>query len=215
MGDYGVYGFSLESASVEWALDNIPLHPAAVGSTSPAVGDCQLRVITGRLASPSNSEYCLRDTNATVYLDCAVTSSNPTPPMTIDPNSRWSTAISGLGDPRTWAVGNVALPNAYLSEGYPHYLSDSAGCQTGKSIFGNATGIRVVVEEAAGGIADFPLVVTPDYRRVFRIELHVANTLAGNVSGTCGVVATMTMSLRLSQVPDDFAVRNQPCTFCR
>jgi hypothetical protein len=215
MGDFGVYGFELESASVAWALDSIPLHSAAVVSTSPDVGDCQFRVATGRLASPANSEFCQRDTNASVFLDCAVTSGNPTPPMSIDPASLWSTEISGLGDPRTWTIGNIVLPNAYVGESYPRYLWDSAGCQTGSSIGGNATGIRVVVEEAAGGIADFPLLVTPDYLRVFRIELDVANTLAGNVSGTCGVVATMTMSLRLTQVPDDFAVRNQPCTLCK
>jgi hypothetical protein len=215
LGDFGVYGFKLESATVAWALDSIPLHSAAVVSTNPAVGDCQLRVAAGRLASPSNSEFCQRDTNASVFLDCAVTSGNPTPPMTIDPAALWSTEISGLGDPRTWATGNIVLPNAYLGEWYPSYLWDSAGCQTGKSIFGNATGIRVVVEESAGGIADFPLLVTPDYRRVFRVELDVANTLAGNVSGTCGVVATMTLLLRLTQTPDDFTVRNQPCALCK
>ena len=195
----------LESASVAWALDSIPLHSAAVFSTSPPVGDCQLRVATGRLSNPASSAICQRDTTAIVSLNCAVTN---------DPASQWSLEIGGLGDPRTWAVGNVVLPNAFLGQRYPRYLWDSAGCQTGTTIGGNATGIRVVVEEAAGGIADFPLLVTPDYRRVFRIELDVANTLASNVSGTCGVVATMTVSLRLTQTPDDFTVRNQPCGYC-
>lgn len=214
MADFGMYGFKLESASVAWALDSIPLHSAAVVSTSPPVGDCQLRVATGSLSNPASSAICQRDTKARVLLDCAVTDGNPSPPMTTDPASQWSLEISGLGDPRTWAVGNVVLPNAFLGQRYPRYLWDSAGCQTGTTIGGNATGIRVVVAEAAGGIADFPLLVTPDYRRVFRIELDVANTLASNVSGTCGVVATMTVSLRLTQTPDDFTVRNQPCAFC-
>jgi hypothetical protein len=73
----------------------------------------------------------------------------------------------------------------------------------------------VVVEEATGGIADFPSVVTSDYRRVFRIDLDVAETLADAISGTCGVVATMTASLRFTQTPADFAVSNEVCAYCR
>jgi hypothetical protein len=69
----------------------------------------------------------------------------------------------------------------------------------------------VVVEEAVGGMADSPLFVATDFRRVFRIDLDTAKPLPGE---TCQIEATMTMSLRFIQTADDFTIRNQPCAWC-
>jgi hypothetical protein len=61
-----------------------------------------------------------------------------------------------------------------------------------------------------GGSADYPQMVTPDYRRVFRIDFAETELL-----GDCGGTATMTMSLRFAQTPADFSLVEMPCYLCK
>jgi hypothetical protein len=204
-GEYAVYGAELESASAEWGLDIMPMHTATVVAGIPSLGDCQLRMDPGNIPSPANSTGCQCPGGLGMSLDCVVTSEVMASP-------RWRVDISGLGDARTWPVGDVVPPTAYVGEDYPSYVADSRGCQRARNTMGAATGLRIVVEEAVGGIADYPQVVTPDYRRVFRVELDLNETLASQEGGTCGITATMKLSARFVQNSWNFqAIEIQPC----
>jgi hypothetical protein len=211
-GDFGVYGFKLDSATVAWGLDSVPLHSATVGSDSPAVGDCQLSVDAGMASGHSNPTICVqKERSATVHLDCVATTPHPIPPSTVDYSSMWHLHISYLGNPSTWNAGDL-VSTAWLSQRYPSSLQNSPGCQFSPgSLTSGSQGFRVVVEETVGGMADSPQFVATDFRRVFRIDVDTTKPLPGD---TCQVVATMTMSLRLTLTADDFTIRDQSCSIC-
>lgn len=207
-GDFVAYGVQLESASVTWALDAVPLHAAAVVSERPAIGDCQLVTLPGHLSNPANPTTCQRQNFVTILLDCVATAENPTPPITGDYRARWSFDFDLYSDPRTWNTDDAAPPTAHLRQQYPAYLWDSANCQA-VATSSERPNLPLVVEEATGGIADYPLMVTPDYRRVFRIDFARTEAL-----GTCAGTASMTMSLRFVQTATDFSVVEMPCYLC-
>lgn len=102
-----------------------------------------------------------------------------------------------------------------LGEEYPLYLRDQAGCRSSDMIPGGVAGLQLTIEEAIGGVTDYPALVTPDYRRVLRIDLDRWVTLQTDGSATCGVPAAMTFSLRLVQTAADFAVTSQLCYVCK
>jgi len=212
VGDFVFYEVSVDSASLEWSLDTVPMHAAAL-EPSPSVGDCGLRITPGRIPDPAGTIICQQPQHMWINIDCVVRQENIKPPLTIDPASRWTFEISVPGDPRTWPVGELSA--SYLSEGYPGYLRDSAGCTWGRSDSGLLAGLHLSVEESTGDIAPFPQAVTQDYRKVLRIDLDLNETIASSISGTCGVTAAMTMSLRLVQTPADFEEKQDACTLCK
>jgi hypothetical protein len=222
VGDFVSHGFQVESASVAWALDTVPLHSAAVVAEQPSVGDCQLHFGSGLLPAPSNSADCQRADGPTVYLDCVAKEEILTGQLTSDPYARWLINITGLGDPRSWSVGLLAeaVPyptgqvTPYLGEQYPLYIRDSAGCRTSDMVPGGVAGLQLTAEEAVGGAADYPAMVTPDYRRVLRIDLDRSVTLQTDGGTTCGVTATMILSLRLVQTAADFTPTQRTCGRC-
>jgi hypothetical protein len=209
VGDFAVYGADFSTASVAWALDTVPMHSATVGPETPAVGDCQLWIVPGRLPSPSNTSPCLDDRSFEMLLDCVVTNENLRKPIERDPVARWMVSFGGFGDSRTWAVGELDPSQVFRTETYPRYLQTSLGCQGASSGSGQNSGVRVFVEEAAGVIAEYPQVVKPDYLRVFRLEFHESLTLS------CGVAATMDASLRFTQTAANYAVTSQFCVACK
>jgi hypothetical protein len=209
LADAVAYGVHLESASVTWALDAIPLHAAAVASETPAIGDCQSETYPGHVPSPANPITCQWPHIIDIFLDCLVTAENPTPPVTRDYRVRWRFSFEIYDDPRTWIAGDVVAPTAHLGEQYPAYLWDTPGCYPPAST-GALRELPLVVEEAVGGPADYPQMVTPDYRRVFRLDFAETEPL-----GACGGTATMTMSLRLAQTPADFSLVALPCYLCK
>ena len=209
LGEFIAYGLQLESAVVDWGLDAVPLHAAAIVSGSPAIGDCQLTTYPGHMPSPANATNCQRRNQVRISLDCVVTTENFTPSITRDYRAGWLFTFEIPSDPRTWTDGDVVAPAANFREHYPAYLWDAAGCQP-PTIDGAPRGLPLVVEEAVGGIADYPQMVTPDYRRVFRIDFAETELL-----GACGGTATMTMSLRFAQTPADFSLTEMPCYLCR
>jgi hypothetical protein len=223
VGEFASYGFQVESAQVTWALDTLPMHPAAVVAEQPSVGDCQLSIRNGRIPALTNSATCQRADGAAISLDCVVAAEAATPLLTRDPRARWLVQIVGLGDPRLWSVGLLAeaVPyptgqvTPYLLESYPLYLGDSAGCRGTSEIPGGVAGLALTAEEAVGGVADSPTTVTPDYRRVLRMDLDRSVTLLTDGGATCGVPVMMTFSLRLVQTAADFDASSQPCYLCK
>jgi hypothetical protein len=209
VGDFVAYGVQLESASVTWALDKVPPHTAGVVSEGPGIGDCQLVRVPGHLPSPANPTTCQRQNFVSFTLDCVAAAETIKPPITRDYRARWSFSFDLPSDPRTWNTDDAVPPTASMRQQYPAYLWDSASCQA------VATGsehpnLPIVVEEATGGIADYPLVVTSDYRRVFRIDFARTEAL-----GACAGTVSMTMSLRFVQTATDFSVVQMPCYLCK
>ena len=217
--DFASYGFQVESASVSWALDSVPMHSAAVVAEQPSVGDCQLSIADGLVAIPSDPAGCPGGHDATISLDCVVTAEHPTAPQTRDPNARWLIEVGGLGDPRAWSVGSVDGPTPnpeeaatpYVLETYPLYLHHSAGCRSSDAMTGGAASLQATVEEAVGGRADYPSTVTSDYRRVLRIDLDRSVTLLTDGGATCTVPAATNISLRLVQTSADFTITQGQC----
>jgi hypothetical protein len=76
---------------------------------------------------------------------------------------------------------------------------------------GDFAGLKLAVEEAVGGPADYPAIVTPDYRRVLRVELDRSVTLQTDGGETCSVPAAKNISLRLVQTAADFAITQGEC----
>jgi hypothetical protein len=86
-----------------------------------------------------------------------------------------------LGDLRNVGVGSYAPGSPRVS--YPEVNASETICSGSVP----ASGVRVVVEEAVGGPAPYPEVVTPDYRRVVRVDFNYDTPQYADGDGDAGV----------------------------
>jgi hypothetical protein len=214
--DNGIYSASLESGSVAWSHGGVPLDSASVVTGSAAAEGCTLTTTPGKIGSPSNPQPWQTVTSMSLTLTFELAgSSQPSVDGGVGIDwVKWQIRFANLGDPRSWAVGAVGAPDAQIEEDYTMPFSgpiDGAPtcCMTSEGI-GNSANLRIEVEQAVGGAAEFPLLVTPDYGRVFRLAYDGAS--GGRVAGD-----TARLSLRFTQTAADFSTRREACTsgFCK
>jgi hypothetical protein len=121
----------------------------------------------------------------------------------------WEIRFANLGDPRTWAVGEAALPDAKIDGHYIMPISSARTYCSTCSRIGDPANLHVVVEQAVGGPAGFPSLVTPDYLRVYRLEYVEA------APGDYAPRDIAHLSLRFTQSAGDFSARQEPCFICK
>lgn len=209
--DNGTYSASLQSGSVEWLHDGVPLYSAGVVADNAGAEDCKLTTTLGKIGSPANPQPWQVATSMSLALTFEPGNSGQ---QSVDGGIgsdwvKWTIRFANLGDPRTWAVGEASLPEAKIDESYtksfPAALDGGPTCCMACLGIGDPANLHVVAEEVLGGAAEFPLLVTPDYLRVFRLEY-------GGASRGCEVGDTTRLSLRFTQTAADFSTRREPCT---
>jgi hypothetical protein len=207
--NYGTFTAKLQSGSVEWLRDAVPLYAAGVVTDSPGVGDCKL-MPSGKLGNPTNPAE-LRGV-ATLNLHLAFQPANAGQ-SSVDGGipselAEWGAQLAIPTDPRSWSVGEASSAPAVINEQYSKLLPDALDggptCCTNCNGTAAVANLHIVVEQAVGGPADTPLLVTPDYVRVFRIEYD-------GIAGLCGDGVTSHVSLQLTQTAVDFANQQTPC----
>jgi hypothetical protein len=110
--------------------------------------------------------------------------------------------LSSLGDVRDWPVGTFTLvPGTVRFEGF---------FGTAPSLSGLA--VTITVEDAVGGSAPFPQLVTSDYVRTFRVDFDTASVAPKDENGRADVTVTVKASLHLSQSARDYLA--YPDAFC-
>lgn len=112
--------------------------------------------------------------------------------------------LTKLGDPREWTKGVRTLrgdeAGLYLEICEP---GAGRGCTLCKAKTDDVT-VTVTVEEASGGKAAYPTLVTPDYKRVWRVDLDVATRPTVPVSGGGCPTVSSKVSLRFEQTAADW-----------
>ena len=207
--NYGAFTAELQSGTVEWVRDAVPLYAAVVVTGSPGVGECML-MPSGKLGNPTNPVELRGVAKLNLHLAYNPTyASQPSVDGGISSElAEWDTELAIPTDPRSWSVGDASSAPAVINERYSKLLPDAidGGSTCCTSCNGSAplANLHIVVEQAVGGPADIPLLVTPDYLRVFRIDYD-------GIAGLCGDGVTSHVSLQLTQTATDFANQQTPC----
>jgi hypothetical protein len=113
-------------------------------------------------------------------------------------------ALSALGDIRDWPVGTFTL-------------APPVGTVKIVGFFGatptlDGLAVTVTVEDAVGGSAPFPHLVTSDYVRTFRVDFDTASVAPKDANGRPDATVTAKVSLHLSQTAADYV--GDPNAFC-
>ncbi|MEO5767241.1 MAG: hypothetical protein ABIS92_02730 [Polyangia bacterium] len=206
---------------MKWALGAHALHDAELGSTDPAIGNCQLLGPVGPyLADPdtSLSTYPVivgKVPTLSFSVECNNGQIGNAPAGRPSARSSLTVGISDIGDSRNWAVGEFALEAAgHLGLAYDLPLGgDSSMCCEHCATSALAVPVRVVVEEVIGGPTPYPAIVTANFKRVFRVE--VDTPALASAPSPCAGPAEMHLSVRFIQTAGDFRYHaEQVCTPC-
>jgi hypothetical protein len=157
-----------ENGSAAWRTDGTTFEATELVGAEPSLGACRVLYSGWRSEAIDGSvvsEGTLAGSKLTVELSC-----NHDAPSE---SRMYHMNVEIPGDSRGWAEGTFEVSSCY--EWYRGCEASYAGSECG----------RVVVEEATGAIAPFPEVVTPDFRRVFRIELDTFGSHSEDPAGEC------------------------------
>jgi hypothetical protein len=206
--EYGVNTVHLERGTIDWAIGGALAQSANVASQSQPTGECQLTVIPGKISNPTNPPTWLYPGATRLKIECAL---GGTAADVIDGGAPldggtqgpyWSMTLHYAADPRSWTAGQTVL----LETGELEYCK-SVGTDTVPER------LSIFVEEAVGGAADFPAIVTADYRRVFRIEYTTPGRWP-SAATDCVPDALVKVTLRLVQTAVDFSFEHGVCAKC-
>ena len=108
--------------------------------------------------------------------------------------------VTPPGDMREWSTGTFTLvvPDADTKE----VVGTASGCQVGYLI---GLTMTATVEEAVGGTAPYPKLVTDDFLRTFRLDFDTSTVMPKDYLGhACDFPLTGKGSLHLTQTAADY-----------
>lgn len=127
----------------------------------------------------------------------------------------YSFRITGLGDPRAFAVGTHPLKLEQIVGTVCVPTAGASTCAECAIRLTSEVKATLVVEAAVGGVAPYPTLVTADYRRSYRIELETgllgSSATATTGAGVCASVRTK-VTVRFEETAADWRFDpNGPC----
>lgn len=157
---------------------------------APAEGRCSINGLTGEIASDE------RVITIGPYVFCTF------------PDGYLYVSLHPLSDLRNWPVGTHAVrgSEAMLIELCDRPGRTDRGCTMCRPKLDDAF-VTVVIEEAEGGPAPYPDMVTPNYRRHYRIEVDTGALSADECEGL-----NVSLALRFEQTAAQFV--NDPHGEC-
>ncbi len=164
--------------------------------------------------APTNADVCsVSGLDVQVFQNEFVNGTGPIVncPIGADTTGFLDVLLTRLGDLRELAAGSRTLAAGDLG-----VLSEicvpagDRGCTLSAIPLGD-TKATVTVEEAVGGKAAYPKLVTADYKRVLRVEIDTGVRSSSSSAGAGPSVATK-LTLRLEQTAADWKYEpNAPC----
>lgn len=132
-------------------------------------------------------------------------------------HGRFDVVASDLGDPRSWSVGMfqvIAESKTVGIDYFPILATNGAVTTDCTTAFPAGMILTITVETAVGGAAPYPMLVTDDFERTFRVEFDTATATPSTISGPCNFAVTTNVSLQLAQTAADYAYNpNAPCAY--
>jgi len=169
------------ASSVIWERDETTFVASALVPSTPALGEC-------RVVGPSWQEGGVASRPARVELACNDDASSE--------SRLYHLEVELPGDSRAW-TGEF----------------DALSCrewQLGCSVqYTNPACARVLVEEATGSEAPFPSLVTPDFRRTYRVTFDTLDRTRGDREGECS--RAVSASLQFVETAASFSTSGGNC----
>ena len=185
---------ALDDSTVTWTFRDAPPEMATGFVPDPPSGsDCSFSFMKGSVdpgAAVSSAEAGAdRVYPGSVIVSCAGGG-----------RGEFEFIITPPGDLREWSTGTFTLVAG--GGGTREIDPPASGCQVG---YLNGLTMTVTVEEAVGGSAPFPKLVTSDFLRTFRLDLDTSTLMPKGPTGeACDFPLTGQLSLHLTQTAADY-----------